>query len=169
MSLTKPSSTKPPESQYTFFTDADLGEMIPRALEEIGFSVERHRAHFSGPTKDPIWLAEVGRRGWIALTHDKRQRRRRDEVDAIMTSGLAAFILIGRNHQQITGNLIATIRSVISFRAKHEPPFIAKIYQPDSGAREHAKRSGGTVRGRVEMSLSHTEWLAQLRQAARGR
>jgi hypothetical protein len=109
--LTKPSSTKPPESQYTFFTDADLGEMIPRALEEIGFSVERHRAHFSGPTKDPIWLAEVGRRGWIALTHDKRQRRRRDEVDAIMTSGLAAFRgagtrqEVGRNGQRQGGDV----------------------------------------------------------------
>jgi hypothetical protein len=81
------------------------------------------------------------------------------ESQHIMTSGLAAFILIGRNHEQIARNLVATIRSVIAFREKHEPPFIAKVYQPDSGAREHARRSGGTARGRVEMSLSHAEWL----------
>ncbi|MGH7560681.1 MAG: hypothetical protein ACRENB_06660 [Gemmatimonadales bacterium] len=93
--MTKPSSTKPLESKYTFFTDADLGEMIPKALEQIGLAVERH-----------------------------------------------------------------TIRSVIAFRDKHEAPFIAKVYQPDAGAREHAKRSGGTAKGRVEMSLSYSEWLS---------
>ena len=160
--MTRPSSTKPQlSSKYTFFTDADLGEKIPHALEEIGLSVERHSRHFEGPTKDPIWLAEVGRRGWVALTHDKGQRRRPDEIHAIMTSGLADFILIGKNHDAVAANLVKTIGKIIAFRDRHEPRFIAKVYQPDAAAREYAEKSGGVAKGRVEMSLSHLEWLSK--------
>jgi hypothetical protein len=80
-----------------------------------------------------------------------------------MTSGLADFILMGKNHVEIRSNLIRSIRSVIAFRDKHSPPFIAKLYLPDASAREHAKRSGGTAKGRVEMSLDYLEWRASQR------
>lgn len=164
--MMRPSSTKPRlntglNAKYTFFTDADLGKLIPAALEQIGISVERHADHFTGPTKDPVWLSAVGKRGWVALTHDKRQRRTPDEIDAIMTSGLADFILIGKNHAEVADNLVRTIRSVIAFRDRHDPPFIARVYLPDAAAREYAEKSGGTAKGRVEMSLSYSAWRSQ--------
>jgi PIN domain-containing protein len=159
LSLTRPFSTNARlDCKYTFFTDIDLGDIIPDALKQIGLTVERHKDHFEGPTRDPVWLAEVGKRGWVALTHDKGQRRRPDEIHAIMTSGLADFILIGKNHNVVADNLVKSIRRVIAFRDKHEAPFIAKLCLPDASARDHAERSGGTAKGRVEMSLSYSEW-----------
>jgi hypothetical protein len=162
--LTKQSSTNSQlNCPYTFFTDVDLGDFIPDELERIGLKVERHKNHFSGPTKDPVWLAVVGGHGWVALTHDKGQRRRPDEINAIMTSRLADFILIGKNHKIVADNLVNSIQRVIAFRDKHDPPFIAKLYLPDAGARDHAEKSGGTAKGRVEMSLSYSDWHSRPR------
>jgi hypothetical protein len=75
-----------------------------------------------------------------------------------MTSRLADFILIGKNHKMVADNLAKSIRRVITFRDKHDPPFIAKLYLPDASARDHAERSGGTAKGRIDMSLSYSEW-----------
>lgn len=58
----------------TFFTDRDLGKMFPAILREAGILVERHADHFDQNEKDEVWLAEVGRRGWVALTHNLRIR-----------------------------------------------------------------------------------------------
>lgn len=164
--MTKPSSTNqatppPLNCPYTFFTDVDLGDIIPDALQKLGLNVERHRNHFTGPTKDPVWLKVVGERGWTALTHDKAQGRTRDEIEAIMKSGLANFILIGKNHEQVRDNLVRSIRSVIAWRDKHRPPFIAKLYLPHARALAHAKKSGGTAKGYIKPVLTYSEWLAQ--------
>ena len=59
---------------YTFFTDRDLGKQFPARLREAGLVVERHGDHFAADTPDAQWLAEVGRRRWIAITHDERIR-----------------------------------------------------------------------------------------------
>ena len=60
-----------------FFTDRDLGKDFPRILREADLTVERHDDHFRSDTPDEEWLTEVGRRGWIAITHDKRIRYNR--------------------------------------------------------------------------------------------
>lgn len=57
-----------------FFTDRDLGKQFPARLREAGLQVERHADHFQPATPDEVWLPEVGRRGWVVLTHDERIR-----------------------------------------------------------------------------------------------
>jgi hypothetical protein len=57
--------------------------------------VERHADHFAPATPDAVWLEEVGRRGWIALTHDRRIRYKPNERDAVMRHGVALLVVIG--------------------------------------------------------------------------
>lgn len=53
-----------------FFTDRDLGKKFPEILRAGGLTVERHADHFQHDTPDEVWLREIGRKGWIAVTHD---------------------------------------------------------------------------------------------------
>ena len=50
-----------------YFTDRDLGLRFPEILKNAGLTVERHRDHFRHDAADEDWLAEIGRRGWVAL------------------------------------------------------------------------------------------------------
>ena len=59
---------QPPE--LVFFTDRDLGRIVPNALRKAGVTVEAHDDHFDPRTPDTDWLKEVGRREWIALSHN---------------------------------------------------------------------------------------------------
>ena len=76
---------KQPE-QLTFFLDRSLGkEVIAKALRDNGILVEVHDHHFPSDAKDEVWLAEVGSRGWIVLTKDRRFHNRVLEIAAIAT------------------------------------------------------------------------------------
>jgi len=57
-----------------FFTDRDLGKKFPQILRDAGLTVERHADHFAPDTPDEQWLETIGRRNWIAITHDGRIR-----------------------------------------------------------------------------------------------
>lgn len=139
----------------TFFTDRDLGRRVPDALRDAGFTVERHDDHFGPLTTDPQWLAEVGRRGWIAFSHNRDIRYRSQERDAAMRAGIPLFFLIGHApHSELASNLITTFPRVIQFLQEHQPPFIAKIYRPTPIA------DVGRRPGRVQMWLSETAWRA---------
>lgn len=59
---------------FVFFTDRDLGTRFPETLKSADFSVERHADHFPPDCPDEDWLAEVGKREWVALTHNLRIR-----------------------------------------------------------------------------------------------
>jgi len=71
-----------------FFTDRDLGTLFPAILKGAGFTVERHRDHFPPECPDEDWLAEVGRREWIAVTHDARIRYKPNELAAVVRHGV---------------------------------------------------------------------------------
>lgn len=95
-------------------------------MRAAGFQVEKHDDHFGPTTLDEVWLPEVARRGWLALTGDKDIRRVKKERDAAMRSGAALFFLIGKNHDEKTRNLVATAPRIIRFREKHAPPFFGR-------------------------------------------
>lgn len=130
---------------------------MPDALADAGVDVERHDDHFGPLTPDPVWLTEVGRRGWIPFSHNRDIRYRTQERDAAMRAGIPLFLLIGRApHTELATNLVTTLPRVLEFLEKHEPPFIAKIYRPTPVA------DVGERPGRVEMWLSEASWRASL-------
>jgi hypothetical protein len=67
--------------------------VVAEALRRSGCSVEIHDQHFHQAAKDTDWLPEVGRRGWVVLTKDRQIRTRQNELIALLSAGVAAFVL----------------------------------------------------------------------------
>ena len=133
---------------FVYFTDRDLGKRFPDILTSSGLTVERHADHFAPDTADEVWLEEVGKRGWIALSHDRRIRYKPNERDAVMRHGVALLVIVGAApFADLARAFVATLPRIEHFLARHKPPFIAKIYRPSPA--ETARRS--TSPGRVEL------------------
>jgi len=119
-----------PESPI-FFIDRSLGrKIIPNALRQAGEEVTTHDEHFPQDTHDEIWLTEAGRRGWIVLTKDKHIRYRSNEVAALLSANVRAFILTAKG--DLTGAEMAQIfikalPAIQRMAAKTPPPFIARV------------------------------------------
>ncbi|MGA9343165.1 MAG: hypothetical protein WBV61_12640 [Rhodanobacteraceae bacterium] len=123
-----------------FFTDRDLGKRFPEILRSVGLVVERHADHFAHDCPDEIWLEHVGRRGWVAITHDGRIRYKPNELAAVMQQRVALLVVIGRApFPELAQAFVATRNRIFAFLDRHDPPFIAKVYRPS--ATEIAKDS----------------------------
>jgi hypothetical protein len=130
-----------------YFTDRDLGKRFPEILRSSGLTVERHADHFAPDTPDAVWLEVVGKRGWIAVTHDHRIRYKPNERDAVMRHGVGLLVVVGAAPSpDLARAFVATLPRIERFLAEHERPFIAKVYRP--AAPEMAR---GAAAGRVEL------------------
>lgn len=131
-----------------YFTDRDLGRRFPEILASNGLSVERHADHFEPDTADEVWLEAIGKRGWIALTHDHRIRYKPNERDAVMRHKVALLVIVGAApFAELADAFVATLPRIEHFLAQHKPPFIAKVYR-QSPAQTAADGAGP---GRVEL------------------
>lgn len=114
-----------------FFTDRNLGKGFPEALRAANLEVEPHSAHFEHDTPDEIWLAAIGARGWIAITHDARIRYKPNELLAVMSHSVALLVLVGTApFSELAQSFVRTIPQITHFVASHSPPYIAKVYRP---------------------------------------
>jgi hypothetical protein len=126
-----------------YFTDRDLGRQFGTILKSGGLTVERHADHFAPNTADEVWLAEVGKRGWTALTHDRRIRYKPNERDAVMRHRVGLLIVVGAApFPDLARAFLATLPRIEHFLENQEPPFIAKVYRPSPG---DAARSPGRI------------------------
>ncbi len=133
--------------RFVYFTDRDLGRRFPDILRSSGLTVERHADHFAPDAPDEAWLEAVGKRGWIALTHDRRIRYKPNERDAVMRHGVALLVIVGAaSFPELARAFVATLPRVERFLAQHKPPFIAKVYRPAS-----AETARGASAGHVEL------------------
>jgi hypothetical protein len=113
-----------------YFTDRDLGLQFPKILQDAGLTVERHRNHFAPDAADEQWLAFVGRKGWVALTHNSRIRYTPNEKEAVISHGVRLLVIIGQApYAELAKSFVATRLRIEAFLEKHEPPFIAKVYR----------------------------------------
>jgi hypothetical protein len=132
---------------FVYFTDRDLGKRFPEILKSGGVKVERHADHFTHDTPDETWLEAVGKRGWIALTHDRRIRYKANERDAVIRHGVALLVIVGAApFPELGRSFVITLPAIENFLHSHKPPFIAKVYRPSPA--ESAQRSAAP--GRVE-------------------
>lgn len=131
-----------------YFTDRDLGKQFGEILRSSGLAVERHADHFAHDTADEAWLAEVGKRGWIALTHDRRIRYKPTERDAVLRYGVGLLVIVGAApFPDLARAFVVSLPRVEQFLSTHKPPFIAKVYRPTP---QSAGRRGVSL-GRVEL------------------
>jgi hypothetical protein len=113
-----------------YFTDRDLGLQFPKILQDAGLAVERHRDHFAPDATDEQWLAFVGAKQWVALTHNSRIRYTPNEKQAVMAHGVRLLVVIGQApYPELARSFVATRLRIEAFLQKHEPPFIAKVYR----------------------------------------
>lgn len=126
-----------------YFTDRDLGLQFPKILQDAGLEVERHRDHFAPNASDEEWLAVVGARGWVALTHNSRIRYTPNEKRAVTTHGVRLLVVIGQApYPELAKSFVATRLRIEAFLQEHEPPFIAKVYRASPA--ELAKNADAT-------------------------
>lgn len=113
-----------------YFTDRDLGLQFPKILQDAGLAVERHRDHFEPDAPDEEWLAFVGAKQWVALTHNSRIRYTPNEKRAVLAHGVRLLVIIGQApYPELAKSFVATRLRIEAFLQKHEPPFIAKVYR----------------------------------------
>ena len=88
-----------------------------------------HEDYFPLDAKDEVWLAEVGRRGWIVLTKDRKIRYRAIERIALLNARVGAFILTAGNFkgEDMAAVFVKALPQIQKFLRKHERPFIANI------------------------------------------
>ena len=132
----------------TFFTDRDLGKSFPAALRKAGILVERHDDHFKHDERDEVWLTEVGRRDWVAVTHNKRIRYQPNEKIAVIRARLRLLVLVGSApHRDLASNFVNTFGRIEAFISANAAPFIAKVYRPSPAElRKDSTRPGSVTR-----------------------
>jgi PIN like domain len=114
-----------------FFTDANLGRrIVPEALRAAGEEVKVHDDCFAAGTQDLVWLRKVGRNGWIVLTKDSRIRYRRNEMEALLSSGTRSFVLVSRNMPgvEIAKIFVSALPGMKKLCAALPAPFIAHVH-----------------------------------------
>ena len=124
------SSPSPPE-RLVFFTDANLGRrIVPDALRAAGEEVKVHDDSFKAGTNDSVWLREAGQQGWIVLTKDSRIRYRRNEMEALLSSGARSFVLVSSNlpGSEMAKIFVSALPAMKKLCAKQAAPFIAHIH-----------------------------------------
>lgn len=148
------------EEAPTFFVDTCLGTKdVPGALRAAGAKVICLVEEFAPDARDDVWLPEVGRRGLVVLTKDKWIRRRTNELEALRTAGVGAFILSARdmNGQQMGVAFVAALPAMLKFLARFARGgghyFVARVSA--TGAVELV--DGGTRRSGIKRESSKSE------------
>lgn len=116
--------------QLTFFLDRSLGkELIAKALREAGVVVEVHDDHFRPDARDEEWLFEIGRRGWLVLTKDRRFHTRVLEITAIAKSKAKVFKLTAANIQgtDMAAIFVKAVHKIARVAIGNPGPFIATV------------------------------------------
>lgn len=117
------------QPEYIFFTDRNLGKQFPNALKSAGIRVEKHNDHFADDARDEVWLTEIGKRGWYAITYDRRIRYKPNEKNAVKKFRVGLFVLVGKLPiSKLAENFVLTLPKIQKFIDKNPRPFIAKIY-----------------------------------------
>lgn len=118
-----------------FFLDENLhGNIVPNILRDAGLEVEQHKDHFEQGLDDTVWIPEVARRGWIAVTLDVNTRKALVEVKAIVSSKARMIQMIPRKnatHKKHAHNFVNTLEEIKAFMAKHQPPYVVVLTRPD--------------------------------------
>lgn len=123
--------------KFVFFTDANLGRhVVPSSLRAAGEEVKAHDECFPPGTADRIWLSEAGKNGWIVLTKDARIRYRRNEMEALLSSGARSFVLVSSNlpGAEMAQILVRALPRMKKLCRAHRVPFIAHIHRDGSVA-----------------------------------
>src|ERR1017187_3540898 len=93
---------KPPPKGFTLYLDHNLDyDDLVEKLDRAGIRYKRHRDFFSGSTDDTVLLKKVGKRKWILVTFDKKQRTRHLERKLIEQFKIREFVFTDRKSTRL--------------------------------------------------------------------
>ena len=122
------------QRELIFFIDRCLGRrVVASALRAVGARVEIMDDHFPPNVEDAVWLAEVGRRGWIVLSKDAAIRHNHIEVLALLRANAHAFLLTAANctGQEMAAAFVEALSQIENIVRKRQPPLIATVPSTD--------------------------------------
>lgn len=129
-----------------YFTDRDLGLRFPEILREAGLQVQRHQDHFKHNTADEKWLATIGRKKWVAITHNLRIRYTPNERAAVIRHNVRLLVIVGKApFPELARFFVNTSGRIAAFLERNPPPLIAKIYRASPSDLEHDPKAPGRV------------------------
>jgi hypothetical protein len=132
---------KQPPKGFTLYLCANIDyDDVANKLDKAGIRFKRHRDHFKGSTPDTVLLKEVGRKGWILITADKKQRTRLLERKAIEQYKVREFVLTSGDIGDVGDLLVKASRQIRQVCKKHPGPFVASISKSGNG---NLKDAGG--------------------------
>lgn len=135
-----------PRDPVVFFTDRDLGTRFPDILLSAGLTVQRHRDHFPPDCPDEVWLEAVGKKGWVAITHDSRIRYKPNELAAVIHHKVMLLVMIGKApFPALANHFVSTTPKIVRFIEKHPSPWIAKVHRPSAKELARRKDAPGSV------------------------
>ena len=112
------------------FIDRSVPKGVATALKEVRDDVRWFEDEFEHDTKETVWLPEVGQRGWIVISRDKKIRTRPAERRALLEARVGCFIL---TQKQILTRwdylklLVATLDEMQRVFANAQRPFIYTV------------------------------------------
>ena len=139
---------KPPE-RPTIFLDRCLGtDDVAKALRACGVTVEVHDDHFKQDALDYHWLPVIARRGWVALTKDRRIKSRALERKTVIRERVAYFVLRGQNLKgaQMADAFCKALPRIERILRQYEPPIIATVTPSGHVKVDYGQRRGGIRR-----------------------
>ena len=82
----------------TFYVDKTYGPRLVRLLQAIDLPAVSYRdvSDIEAGDRDVDWIPKVAERRWIAVTADKRLRRRLVELEAIQNARLGLVVIANR-------------------------------------------------------------------------
>jgi hypothetical protein len=75
------------------FIDRSVPKSVADALKQVRDDIRWLEDEFPHNVKDPVWLEEVGKRGWLVITRDKKIRFRPGEKGALLRWRVGCFCL----------------------------------------------------------------------------
>jgi hypothetical protein len=100
--------------------------VVPAALRAAGATVVVHDDVFGADTPDEVWLEKAGRQGWIVLTQDQQIRYRAIELQALLTAGVIAFVVVatGASGAELGALLVRALRRMRAIAAAEARPAV---------------------------------------------
>ncbi|MCW5591419.1 MAG: hypothetical protein KIS74_04940 [Burkholderiales bacterium] len=129
-----------------YFTDRDLGKRFPARLRLAGLEVEAHHELFPPEGSDEQWLEHCGRRGRIAISHNRRIRHTPNELSAVVRNSVALIIVVGNApYGDLAENFVRTIARIERFLDRQRAPFICKVYRPSPADLKRDPEAAGSI------------------------
>ena len=119
-------------AELTFYFDRNIGVRVPKALRSVRppICIKYHQeVGFPLDAPDDEWLAQVGAKGWVVVSQDRKFHQLQSELAAVQAHSVRCFYLHGGSQPRwcTFRDFICALSRMVEI-ANHEPaPFIYEL------------------------------------------